>query len=559
MLPAHQNAKEVTLSKVLAQAKSGQVKSIALDDADNQLTVTLKSGATETSGYPIGYGTHLIDTFSPKITFTATPNLPQSLASAMVARLLPIAFLVGCMFLLLRFALPGGRARTKGPLEAGQIPPTRFTDVAGLDEVVEEMTEVVQFLHKPDMFTAIGARMPHGFLLVGPPGTGKTLLARAIAGESGVPFFALSGSDFLDTYVGVGASKVRRVFDQARKAKKAIIFIDELDAVGRNRSSGMQNAATDESDRTLNALLVEMDGFVTSQVIVLAATNRPEVLDSALLRPGRFDRKITFTLPDRAGRQKILDLATAPIKMDATVNLEAVSKRTSSLTGADLYFLANEAALTAGRESATEVAQSHFEKAIEVTFLGRARTSLFVSDEERKITAWHEGAHAVVAHVVEAANNPVSASIIPRGEAGGATWMETDDRHFISKSHANAELAVAMAGRAGEMVLVGDDFTSGAVGDIRAAAGLARNMVTKWGMGPTGLFFSDELGTDRDLDVTKAVNDLLGAALTRAQEVLAANEQLHTALANELLADDTVSGERISELAVQYPPSAKAS
>jgi cell division protease FtsH len=546
--------KSVSLSKVITQAHAGQIKSIYLNDPNSSLTATLKTGRVETAGYPLGYGSKLVEQFAPKITFTSTTTPPPNPYGPLFRSLILIGVLIAAMYFLIRRTMPSGKGKIANPLDGGKIPTTRFTDVAGLDEVVEEMTEVVQFLHNPKMFAGAGARMPHGFLLVGPPGTVTTLLARAIAGEAGVPFFALSGSDFLEAYVGIGAVRVRRVFEKARKCGSAIVFIDELDAVGRTRSSGQQNAGTDESDRTLNALLVAMDGFTQSQVIVLGATNRPEVLDSALLRAGRFDRKITFPSPDRVGREKILHLAAAPLHLAPDVDLASIARRTASLTGADLYFLANEAALTAARAGSSETSQSDFEKATEVTFLDRARTSMFVSDEERRVFAWHEAGHAVAACTIEAANKPVRVSIIPHGVAGGVTWMETEDLHLVSKSKALALLTVALAGRAGEMVLVGDDFTSGASGDLKAAGALAKNMVTEWGMSPSGLLFSDEHQFDRDDAAVAAINSLLADALTQAREVIANHATFHKALAEELIDADTVSGERVLELAKIYPP-----
>jgi cell division protease FtsH len=547
-------AKTVSLSVVLRQARAGLIRAISLNDQVDRLTAVLKSGVHEVAGYPYAYASHLVQSF-PSIEFTSSPAATPTILTYVIKE----GFIFGCLGLLMLFIMkkmmPSSKKMT-GPLGAGQIPTTRFSDVAGLAEVVEEVAEVVEFLHNPKVFEAAGARIPHGFLLIGPPGTGKTLLARALAGEAGVPFYSLAGSDFLDTFVGVGAAKVRKVFAQARKSEKAIIFIDELDAVARARSSQMQNAGTDESDRTLNALLVELDGFVQSSIIVLAATNRPEVLDPALLRPGRFDRKITFNAPDRSGREQILNLAARPLTLGPDVDLSSIAGRTAGLTGADLHFLTNEAALTAARNNETTVTMTHLEKATEVTFLGRARTSLAVSQKERDIVANHESGHATLAYVLPDAPKPVRVSIIPRGGAGGVTWMESDDNHFVSRNQALAQLTVMMGGRAGEMLVHHANFTSGAESDLRVAIKLAREMVVSWGMGPLGLLYVADSANERDDDVTSSINKLLQEALENAKNLLLEHKSLHTAITQELLKAETVTAARLEELVAEIEKTA---
>jgi len=345
---------------------------------------------------------------------------------------------------------------------------------------------------------------------------------------------------------------VREVFAAAKKAGKAIVFIDELDAVGRTRSSGMQNGATEETDRTLNALLVAMDGFEDSSVIVLGATNRPEVLDSALLRSGRFDRKITIGVPDRRGRKRILELVTRDKKLGSDVDLDDLAGRTSTMSGADLAFLANEAALGAARAGRKAVGQEDMLAALEVVAIGRARNSILVSEHERKITAWHEAGHTVASLKLEAADAPVRVSIVPRGGAGGVTWMDADDRHFVSKSRAKADLVVLMAGRAGEMALVGDDFTSGVASDLRVAGRLAKSMVTEWAMSDMGPHWSDGMDMNAEAAVAQEVDRLLSEALATAQQLLADNAALHQKIAEELLREDTLDRSELDALVAQF-------
>jgi cell division protease FtsH len=424
------------------------------------------------------------------------------------------------------------------------VPDTRFGDVAGVDEVVAELSEIAEFLHRPDPFEAAGARIPRGFLLIGPPGTGKTLLARAVAGEAGVPFFALSGSDFVETFVGVGAARVRRLFDEARRTERAIIFIDELDAIGRARASGTQPGANDERESTLNQLLVEMDGFRRSNIIVLAATNRPDVLDPALLRPGRFDRRITVAPPDRRGRTAILELHSTSYHLGGDVDLPTLARRTPGMTGADLAFLINEAALTAARQGRVDITQQHVEAALAVTVLGRERPSAVIMERDRRITAWHEAGHAVAALVEPDADDPVQITIVPRGQAGGVTWMAGNDHALVTRREASARLVVALAGRAAEELLLDGDFTQGAANDFAHATRLASDMVTQYGMSPLGVAsISPEhlaYGTQADR-VNTAVSQLLDEALDLARTLLQVNSGLVRAVAEQLLVDETVT------------------
>lgn len=535
------------LSVMIKAIEKGQVGSISVDDSTQEVTAYYKNGKAFQSAYPLGYGAKLVENFATLTKVkVATPH-GVNVLEKLVLTMIPMLTIIGAMFYFLRGGgiskIPGISAIKANP---DIVPATRFLDVGGVDEVVEELVEVVDYLHNPEKYRALGAKVPHGILLVGPPGTGKTLLAKAVAGEAGVPFYAISGSDFVDTFVGVGARRVREIFKEARKAKKAIIFIDELDAVGRVRGGGPANGATEESDRTLNALLVEMDGYVDSSVIVLAATNRPEVLDAALLRSGRFERKITIGVPDKRGREQILRLLCRELTT-TSVDLRDISGRTSGLTGADLAFLVNEAAMQGARRGGESITQEDFLASLEVLMLGRARTSAIISDEERELTAWHEAGHAVVSLVLEAADDPVRVSIIPRGPAGGVTWMDSEDRHFISRKHALAQLQVLMAGRAGEILLSEDNYTSGIAADLRVAGKLATSMVKEWAMSELGPRWSESVNRSDD-SVSKEVDHLLSDALEGAKMVLVEHRELFSAVVGALLENDTIDRDGLDRL-----------
>lgn len=424
-------------------------------------------------------------------------------------------------------------------------PEVRFADVGGVDEAVEDLTEIVSFLHEPDRFTRVGANAPAGVLLVGPPGTGKTMLARAVAGEAGVPFYSAAGPDFTEMYVGVGPKRIRELFAAARSHPEgAIIFIDEIDAIGRARSSAESNSSNTESENTLNALLVELDGFHKSTVVILAATNREDILDKALTRPGRFDRTVQVPLPDRRGREKILAAATTGKPLAEDVDLAMLARRTPGLSGADLVGVINEACMAAGRDYAEVVTATHFDSAVATIAMGKARVSAAVSDTDRRITACHEAGHTVAAMVLPDADNPVSVSIIPRGQAGGITWMESQDDLFLTRRRAQARLVVAMAGRAGEELLLDGEYTSGPHGDLRAATDTALAMVTQYGMTDTGLMIKSSgiLATGAKVtdETVDAVETLLADALRTARAVLAAHRDLWQHLVDELLDADTL-------------------
>jgi len=445
--------------------------------------------------------------------------------------------------------------RSKPRQFIGDLPPVTFKNVAGADEAKGELQEVVDFLRSPEKYHKLGARIPRGVLLVGPPGTGKTLLARAVAGEAGVPFFSISASDFVEMFVGVGASRVRDLFQQAKATAPGIVFIDELDAVGRRRGAGL-GAVNDEREQTLNQLLVEMDGFDEHhQLIILAATNRPDVLDPALLRPGRFDRQVTVGLPDRQGRQGILLIHTRQLQLAPDVNLGSIARTTTGFTGADLANLCNEAALIAAREKHETVTMVDFEEALDRILLGDAR-AILLNDHERRMVAYHEAGHALVAWLTPFADPVHKVTIIPHGRALGVTeQMPSDDTYNYSRSYLEARLAVMLGGRAAEEIAL-NDITTGAENDLVEATRLARRMITRWGMGSLGLmalsadeeqpFLGYELSQSRDYSeetaarIDQDVQHILQERYQTVKNLLTEARQPLDQLVQALLHEETV-------------------
>jgi len=459
-------------------------------------------------------------------------------------------------------ALSFGKSRAR--LLTSQQKKVTFKDVAGVDEAKDELGEVIEFLREPQKFQKLGGRIPKGVLLVGPPGTGKTLLARAIAGEANVPFFSISGSDFVEMFVGVGASRVRDLFEQGKKSAPCIIFIDEIDAVGRHRGAGL-GGGHDEREQTLNQLLVEMDGFDSNEgVILVAATNRPDVLDPALLRPGRFDRRVVVNRPDVRGREGILRVHVRKIPLAKDVKLMILARGTPGFSGADLANMANEAALFAARQNRKIVTMSDFELAKDKVMMGAERRSMILTDEEKKNTAYHEAGHAIVAELIGDADPLHKVTIIPRGQALGVTMqLPVDDKHTYSKEYLRARLAILMGGRIAEEIFL-DHMTTGAGNDIEQATDLARKMVCEWGMSGMGpltfgkkeeqIFLGREISQHRDYSEATAiridaeVNRMVSEGYARAKQIIEDNHDAMVRISETLLEREVLDGEEVKAL-----------
>jgi cell division protease FtsH len=492
-----------------------------------------------------------------------------SILPSLLISVLPLALFLGLIILMGRNMTRGqqnvfGFGRSKAKMYDPERPHVTFSDVAGEDEAKRELTEVVDFLKNPVKYHQIGARLPRGILLVGPPGTGKTLLAKAVAGEAGVPFFSVSASEFVEMFVGVGASRVRDLFERAKAAAPAIIFVDELDAVGRQRFAGL-GGSNDEREQTLNQLLVEMDGFdINQDVIVVAATNRPDVLDPALLRPGRFDRQVTIGLPDKKGREAILKIHSRGIPLDSSVDLVSIASGTPGFSGADLANLVNEAALTAARWNRKTVTRADFSEALDKIILGTVRSAL-MNTREKLVVAYHEAGHAIVAHFSPGSDPLRKVSIVPRGRALGVTIQTpSEDRYNYSKQYLLARIAVMMGGRAAEIINF-NEVTTGAQNDLKEATELARRMVGLWGMseeiGPiylgTGeqhVFLGRELTQEREMSdqtldrADEAVRRILNAAMDGAISLLQERKSELDELAQRLMEDETIDEDEITKI-----------
>lgn len=482
-------------TRLMEAVNDGQIDTVTVTTFDNYQTVEGKNkdGKVFTMNVPKDAG--VVETLRDRAVQVEQKATPQpSPLMSLLSTLLPILILVGVFIFFMNQSQGGGAkvsqfGKSKAKLMVDEKKKVTFVDVAGADEVKEELQEIVEFLKTPDKFRTIGAKIPKGVLLFGPPGTGKTLLARAVAGEAGVPFFSISGSDFVEMFVGVGASRVRDLFDQAKKNNPCIIFIDEIDAVGRQRGAGV-GGGHDEREQTLNQLLVEMDGFDDNEgIIILAATNRPDILDPALLRPGRFDRQVTVSRPDVRGREEILKVHVRKKPLSADVDLKTIAKQTSGFTGADLANLVNEAALLSARENRKTINQESLEKSIERVIAGpEKKNRAQISDAELKLVSYHEAGHAVIGHLLPLCDPIHKVSIIPRGGAGGYTMsLPVEDRNYMTRSHLLAEVTMMLGGRVAEQVVLGE-ISTGASNDIERATKIIRQMVTRWGM-------SDELGT----------------------------------------------------------------
>jgi len=482
---------------------------------------------------------------------------------------LPLLLLVGfCLFLMRQMQAGGNKAlsfgKSRARLLSAQQKKATFKDVAGTDEAKEELQEIIEFLKDPQKFQKLGGRIPKGVLLVGPPGTGKTLLARAIAGEANVPFFSISGSDFVEMFVGVGASRVRDLFEQGKKNAPCIIFIDEIDAVGRHRGAGL-GGGHDEREQTLNALLVEMDGFESNEgVILIAATNRPDVLDPALLRPGRFDRRVVVARPDVKGREEILRVHTRKVPIGDDVDLSIIARGTPGFSGADLANLVNEAALWAARQNRKFVTMADFEMSKDKVLMGVERKSMILSDEEKKNTAYHEAGHALVAAMTPGADPVHKVTIIPRGMALGLTMQLPEaDKHTYTREYLEAMLAVLMGGRSAEEIFLGH-ITTGAGNDIERATDIARNMVCEWGMSELGplafgkkdeaIFLGREIAQHRDysedtaIQIDKEVKRIVSASYDRARNLLSSNRDVLERIAQDLLEREVIDAAEVKLL-----------
>ena len=564
------NSSRIAFSDFLTQADSGQISEVVIKgDMIEGKTADGKRFSTMSTNYP-----NLIDRLSShnvKIEVVSTESALGTLFGILIS-LLPLLLLIGVWIFFMRQMQGGaGKAMGFGKSKAKMLSEKNnnitFADVAGVDEAKEELKEIVDFLKDPNKYQKLGGKIPKGGLLVGSPGTGKTLLAKAVAGEAKVPFFTISGSDFVEMFVGVGASRVRDMFEQAKKHAPCIIFIDEIDAVGRHRGAGL-GGGNDEREQTLNQLLVEMDGFATNQgVIVLAATNRPDVLDPALLRPGRFDRQIVVPAPDINGREQILKVHASKVPLGPDVNIRTVARGTPGFSGADLANIVNEAALLAARKNRNIVTMQEMEEARDKVMMGVERKTMVMKDEEKRLTAYHEGGHALVTVHMPASDPIHKATIIPRGRALGLVMrLPEDDRFSVTKEKLEADLAIAMGGRVAEEIILGaEKVTTGASSDIKQATSLARRMVTQWGMsdkiGPVlvgdeqeEVFLGHSLGREnRKSDALSATIDsevkrIIEESYATAKKILTKNiDQLHL-IAKALLEYETLSGDEINEL-----------
>ncbi len=570
-----QSQKVWKYSEFIQEVESGKIERVGLSSDRTKALVTAQDGTKVIVNLP--NDPDLVNILVSKGVDIAV--LPQSDDSfwfrALSSLFLPVLLLVGLFFLLRRAqGGPGSQAMNFGKSKARvQMEPqtqVTFGDVAGIDQAKLELNEVVDFLKNADRFTAIGAKIPKGVLLVGPPGTGKTLLARAVAGEAGVPFFSISGSEFVEMFVGVGASRVRDLFEQAKSQAPCIVFIDEIDAVGRQRGAGL-GGGNDEREQTLNQLLTEMDGFEgNTGIIIIAATNRPDVLDSALLRPGRFDRQVVVDRPDYAGRSEILKVHARGKTLAKDVDLDKVARRTPGFTGADLSNLLNEAAILAARRSLTEISMDEVNDAIDRVLAGPEKKDRVMSEKRKTLVAYHEAGHALVGALMPDYDPVQKISIIPRGNAGGLTWFTPSedrlDSGLYSRSYLQNQMAVALGGRIAEEIIFGDEeVTTGASNDLQQVARVARQMVMRFGMsdrlGPVALgrqqgnmFLGRDINAERDFSEETAatiddeVHNLVEQAYKRAKEVLVNNKHVLDKLAGMLIEKETVDSEELQEL-----------
>ncbi len=562
------NKSELSYTGFIQQVQQKKVESVTITN-DHGIKGKLKNG-TEFNSYAPSDET-LIKTLQDNgVEITAAPPEQPAWWMSLLGSAIPIIILVVLFFFIMQQTQGGGGrvmnfGKSRAKLMGEGNVKVSFKDVAGAEEAKQELEEVVEFLKDPGKFTTIGAKIPKGVLLAGPPGTGKTLLAKAVAGEAGVPFFTISGSDFVEMFVGVGASRVRDLFTQAKKNAPCIIFIDEIDAVGRQRGAGL-GGGHDEREQTLNQLLVEMDGFGANEgIITIAATNRPDILDPALLRPGRFDRQVIVGRPDLRGREAILKVHARNKPLADDVDLKTIAKKTPGFTGADLNNLLNEAALLAARLNKKVITMAEVEEASEKVSMGPERRSHIVSEKDRKLTAYHESGHAIVAHLLPHADPVHKVTIIPRGAAGGYTMMlPTEEQNYKTKSHLLADIRVALGGRIAEALIL-DEISTGASGDLQSVTNTARAMVTRWGMsdelGPIvfgeqqeQVFLGKNLGHERNYSeeiaakIDAEIHRIVEEAYKDVTKLLSDNEKFLHDMANALLEEETIDAKAVDNL-----------
>ena len=563
---------ELSINEVITMAGRGQVENIEVKG--DSLTVTTFSGESfesrKESGSSVVQMLNDAQVDLSRVNVTVKGSGGLSAILGLLFNFLPLIFFGAVLLFMMRQAQGNSNqtfsfGRSKARMFMGNAPQVSFSDVAGVEEAKEELQEVVEFLKYPERFLALGAKIPKGVLLVGPPGTGKTLMARAVAGEAGVPFFNISGSEFVEMFVGVGASRVRDLFDQAKRNSPCIVFVDEIDAVGRHRGAGL-GGGHDEREQTLNQILVEMDGFDTgTNVIVIAATNRPDILDPALLRPGRFDRRVVLDNPDLKGRKQILDVHSKGKPLDEEVDMERVARQTVGFSGADLANLVNESAILAARRAKKLIGSSEFAEAIDRVMVGPARRSRVISDREKALTAYHEAGHALVAHVLPDADKPFKVTIVARGQSGGHTrYLPEEDRNLWTREQFKDMLAAAMGGRVAEE-LVFDEITTGAGSDIEQATNIARQMVTRYGMseklGPRTfgkreemVFLGREISEQRDYSdkiaetIDQEVHEIIDDAYESARKVISEYMPKLKQLSEYLIAYETIEVDELDKL-----------
>lgn len=554
-------ANSLTYSDFISKIENKTIRSVTI--SGDVITGKLSDGRSFRTIYPLNDGELMNILRNSGVDIAVKELEKDSLMKTIFISWFPMLLLIGVWIFFMRQMQGGGKGgalsfgKNRAKLTEQSDNKKTFADVAGIDEAKEELEEVVDFLKDPGKFTALGGRIPTGVLLVGSPGTGKTLLAKAIAGEADVPFFSISGSDFVEMFVGVGASRVRDMFAQGKKNAPCIIFIDEIDAVGRHRGAGL-GGGHDEREQTLNQLLVEMDGFETNDgVIIVAATNRPDVLDPALLRPGRFDRQVVVPVPDVGGRRKILEIYAQKTKMSPKVDLDVLARGTPGFSGADLENLVNEAALMAARAGAKEIDLELLEKAKDKIMMGAERRSMIIKESEKKVTAYHEAGHALVAWMLPETDPVHKVTIIPRGRALGLTMqLPEDDKYTHSKTYLESQLCILYGGRIAEKIIF-NEITTGAGNDIERASAMARKMVCEWGMSDElgaltygkkeeQIFLGREIAQHRDFSedtarqIDLAVRKIIDHAIATVQKILGENQDILTKMAEELLEKETI-------------------